>query len=315
VHSRDGARSIMPLACQFQRVILRYITKLLFSGRVIRAVGAGGMMKAQLRSARGVQDSGTLAGKVIVVTGGSRGIGRAIAIRLAREGGKLILAARDAAALYKVVAEITASGGMAVAFPADLRLPESGAALVAGALTSYGAIDIVVNNAGAAKRGEFTELTDADWVDGFALKFFGAVRLVRAAWPHLKERRGAVLNIVGVGGRTPGGEFTIGGSVNGAALSFTKALSDVGIRDGVQVNAINPGWVRTDRLRGFLETAAAQHGGDIEAAASELSRKSNIVRLGEPDDIANLAAYILSPQGRLLQGALIDLDGGQTKTV
>lgn len=89
----------------------------------------------------------------------------------------------------------------------------------------------------------------------------------------------------------------------------------MGIRDGVQVNAINPGWVRTDWLRGFLQTAAARHGGDIEAAAAEMSKRSNIVKLGEPEDIANLAAYILSPHGRLLQGSLIDLDGGQTKTV
>ncbi len=273
------------------------------------------MADEQFRDSHGAQKVGSLAGKVVIVTGGSRGIGRAIALRLANEGGKLVLAARDASVLDKVVVEITAAGSIATVFPMDLRLPESGAALVAATLKAYGAIDIVVNNAGAAKRGEFTELNDADWMDGFALKFFGAVRLVRAAWPHLKERRGSVLNIIGVGGRTPGGEFTIGGSVNGAALSFTKALSDVGIRDGVQVNAINPGWVRTDRLRGFLQTAAAQHGGDIEAAALEMAKRSNIVRLGEPEDIANLAAYILSPQGRLLQGSLIDLDGGQTKTV
>jgi NAD(P)-dependent dehydrogenase (short-subunit alcohol dehydrogenase family) len=276
---------------------------------------ANGMADKRLQDFHGAQSGRSLAGNIIIVTGGSRGIGRAIAIRLAREGGKLVLAARDPNALEKVVAEITATRGTATAFPTDLRLPESGAALVTGALKAYGAIDIVVNNAGAAKRGEFTELNDADWMDGFALKFFGAVRLVRAAWPYLKERHGSVLNIIGVGGRTPGGEFTIGGSVNGAGLSFTKALSDVGIRDGVQVNAINPGWVRTDRLRGFLQTAAAQHGGDIEAAAAEMSKRSNIVRLGEPEDIANLAAYILSPQGRLLQGSLIDLDGGQTKTV
>jgi 3-oxoacyl-[acyl-carrier protein] reductase len=124
-----------------------------------------------------------------------------------------------------------------------------------------------------------------------------------------------VFNIIGVGGRTPGPEFAIGGSVNGACLSFTKALADIGIRDGVQVNAINPGWVRTDRLRSLLASRAAQHGGSIEAATEEVIREMNAVRLGEPEDVANLAAFILSPQARLLQGALIDLDGGQTKTV
>jgi NAD(P)-dependent dehydrogenase (short-subunit alcohol dehydrogenase family) len=259
--------------------------------------------------------SGAVAGKSIIVTGASRGIGQAIAVRLAREGGKLILAARNAEALRKAVAEIEATGGTATSFAGDLRLPEVPPALVKAALDAYDAIDIVVNNAGATKRGDFLELSDADWSDGFALKFFGAVRLTRAAWPHLKASKGAVLNIIGIGGRTPGPEFTIGGSVNGACLSLTKALADIGIRDGVQVNAVNPGWVRTDRMRKLLESAAAKHGGDMQAAIEQVVRASNVVRLGEPEDIANLAAFILSPRSRLLQGALIDMDGGQTKTL
>jgi NAD(P)-dependent dehydrogenase (short-subunit alcohol dehydrogenase family) len=263
----------------------------------------------------GARSGATLADKIIIVTGASRGIGRAIALRLAREGGKLVLAARNGTALARVVAEIESAGGKAISFAADLRSPETPAALVDAALSAYGTIDIVVNNAGATRRGDFLELTEADWVDGFALKFFGAVRLTRAAWPHLKKRHGSVLNIIGVGGRTPGAEFAIGGSVNGACMSFTKSLSDVGIRDGVQVNGINPGRVRTDRMRTLLEAEAAQHGGNIDAAIEEVVRKSNVVRLGEPEDVANLAAFILSPQSRLLQGALIDLDGGQTKTV
>src|SRR5258708_4412433 len=260
------------------------------------------------------RSDGSFAGKTIIVTGGSRGIGRAIALRLARGGGKLVLAARDPEALAKVVAEIEAGGGTASSFAADLRLPDNPAALVDAALKAYGAIDIVVNNAGATRRGDFLTLTDADWMDGFALKFFGAVRLTRAAWPHLKQTRGSVLNIIGIGGRTPGAEFTIGGSVNGACMSFTKGLADIGIRDGVQVNEINPGSVRTERLRTLLESQAAQHGGNLDAAIEQLVRKANVVRLGEPEDVANLAAFILSPQSRLLQGALIDLDGRQTET-
>ena len=259
--------------------------------------------------------TGTLANKIIIVTGASKGIGRAIALRLAQDGASLVLAARDATSLAKVAAEIEACGGKATSFAADLRIPESPAALVDAAIKAHGAIDAVVNNAGATRRGDFLELTDADWVDGFALKFFGAVRLTRAAWPHLKTRKGSVLNIVGTGGRTPGAEFTIGGSVNGACLSFTKALADIGIRDGVQVNAINPGYVRTDRLKALLATQAAQFGGDINAAIEHVVQKSNVVRLGEPEDIANLAAFVLSPKSRYLQGALIDLDGGQSKTV
>ena len=256
-----------------------------------------------------------LEGKIAIVTGASRGIGRAIALRLAQDGATLVLAARTEADLAKVSVQIKSGGGKAIPVAGDLRVPETPAAVVKAALDAYGAIDIVVNNAGATKRGNFFELTDADWADGFALKFMGAVRLTRAAWPHLKARRGTVLNIIGGGGRTPGAEFTIGGSVNGACLSFTKAVADIGIQDGVQVNAINPGRVKTDRLKQLLADEAAEYGGDMEATMEAIARKSNIVRLGEPEDVANLAAFMVSPQSRYMQGALIDLDGGQTKTI
>ena len=256
-----------------------------------------------------------LTGKVAIVTGGSRGIGRAIALRLARDRAQVVIAARDNAKLAAAADEIASAGGVVETFAADLREPDAPGALAKAAVEAFGGIDIVVNNAGATRRGEFPELSEADWMDGFALKFFGAVRLVRAAWPYLKERRGAVLNIIGTGGRTPGPLFTIGGSVNGAFLSFTKALADVGIRDGVQVNAINPGYIRTDRLQGWIKSAAAETGGDMAAAEREMVRRANVVRIGEPEDIANLAAFVLAPENRLLQGALLDLDGGLTKTV
>jgi NAD(P)-dependent dehydrogenase (short-subunit alcohol dehydrogenase family) len=252
---------------------------------------------------------------VAIVTGASRGIGRAIALRLAKDGQQVALAARNEERLREVASEIASCGGTAAVFPVDLRALHSPAALAEFTLKTFGGIDIVVNNAGATRRGDFFELTNDDWADGFALKFFGAVRLARSAWPHLKQRRGAVLNIIGIGGRTPGPEFAIGGSVNAACLAFTKSLADIGIRDGVQVNAINPGYVKTDRLRAWLEADAAQHGDTTEAAAERRVRQVNVVRLGEPEDIAELAAFILSNRARWLQGALIDMDGGQTKTI
>ena len=252
------------------------------------------------------------AGRTAIVTGASRGIGRAIALRFAQNGLRVVLCARDLMALDETVREIENSGGTALAVALDLCLAESPAQLAATAVKAFGRIDVVVNNAGATKRGEFELLTDEEWTDGFALKFFGAVRLTRAAWPELKRQAGSVVNIAGVGGRTPGPAFTIGGSVNAALLSFTKALADVGVRDGVQVNAINPGPVRTDRL---VRRLAAEKGIDLESAAEELVRSANITRLGETEDIAGLVAFIVSPGGRLLQGSLIDMDGGQTKTI
>ena len=256
-----------------------------------------------------------LEGKVAIITGGSRGIGRAIALRLSQNGARLVICARTAAVLDEVVREIQAAGASAMAVAVDLRLPGAPSTVVDAAVKAYGGIDIVVNNAGATKRGEFLELTDDDWADGFALKFFGAVRLTRAAWPELKKRSGSVVNISGAGGRTPGPEFTIGGSVNAALLSFTKAMADVGIRDGVQVNTINPGTIRTGRLQLRLASIVKEQRIDLETAERRFVQEAQITRIGEPEDVANLVAYIVRSEGRFLQGSLIDLDGGSTKTI
>jgi len=167
---------------------------------------------------------------VALITGSSRGIGRAIALKLAAEGARCILTGRDRDALAAI--EIPQSRWLAI----DLREPEAPQRLVDFAVAQYGRLDIVVNNAGATKRGDFLALSDEDWLDGFALKFFGAVRVTRAAWPHLKATRGSVLNIAGVGGRTPGPQFSIGGSVNAAMMALTKSLADAGLADGIQVN-------------------------------------------------------------------------------
>ncbi len=244
--------------------------------------------------------------KTAIVSGASRGIGRAIALRLARDGALVVLSARDEAALEAVRGEIVGQSGAASIFPADLRLPDSPGRLVEHALKQFGRIDVVVNNAGATRRGDFLELTDDDWADGYALKLFGAVRLTRATWPHLKATGGSLLNIAGVGGRTPGAEFTIGGSVNAALLSFSKAMAEVGLRDGVQVNLVNPGTIRTERFAKRLASFASEQ---------EFVTALGVTKIGEPEDVANLVAYITGPEGRFLHGALIDLDGGATKTV
>lgn len=256
-----------------------------------------------------------LDGKTAIITGASRGIGRAIAIRLAEDGAKVVLSARNQEQLDIAICDVKNRGGQAAALAIDLRKPEAPPQLVQFALRTFGKIDIVVNNAGATKRGEFEELSEDDWQDGFALKFFGAVRLTRAAWPHLRATAGSVVNISGIGGRTPGAQFAIGGSVNAAMLSFTKAIAETGIRDGIQVNAICPGYIRTERFQTRLASFAKEHGVDIEAAEAQFVRHDHITRIGEPEDVAELVAFIVSPAGRLLHGAMIDIDAGATKTI
>jgi NAD(P)-dependent dehydrogenase (short-subunit alcohol dehydrogenase family) len=253
--------------------------------------------------------------RTAIVTGASRGIGRAIAIRLAQDGFRTVLSARDKDALAEVARTIEEQGGEAAVLPIDIRLPDIPAQLAEFALQRTGRIDVVVNNAGATKRGDFLQLTDTDWADGFALKFFGAVRLTRAAWPHLRAVGGSVVVISGIGGRTPGAEFAIGGSVNAALLSLTKALADTGLRDGIRVNAVNPGTIRTQRFQARLKALAAGSGIDVAETEQKFVQRAGITRIGEPEDVASLVACIVSPENSLLHGAIIDLDGGATKSL
>ncbi len=252
-----------------------------------------------------------LRGKAALVSGASRGIGLAIARRLAAEGMRVLLVARSAAALEEAAAALPGAAG----FAADLRRREAAAQAVGAAVGRFGRLDLLVNCAGATQRGDFLTLDDAAWEDGFALKFFGAVRLSRAAWPHLRTARGGIVNIAGVGGRQPGADFAIGGPVNAALMNLTKALADRGIAEGVRVNCINPGSIRTGRLTGRIRSLAAERGLDEAAAAEALAAQAGIARFGEPEEIAEAVAFLASDAASYIQGAILDVDGGWIRAV
>jgi len=253
-----------------------------------------------------------LTGKVAIVTGASKGIGRAIAQTLASEGMRVVVVARSTPQLDELAKTL---GDGCLAHAVDLMRPEAPAHVVEATIARFGQLDVLVNNAGAAKRGDFLTLTDSDWRDGFDLKFLGAMRLSRAAWPHLRAASGTIVNIVGIGGRTGSAEFAIGGSVNAALLNLTKVLADRGVKDGVRVNAINPGGIVTDRLQTRLKTFAAEHDVDLEEAERQMARALGVARFGQPEEIARLVAFLASPQAAFCQGSIVDADGGQTRTL
>src|SRR5579884_3638960 len=255
-----------------------------------------------------------LSGKIALVTGSSRGIGRGVAEALAVEGCDLMLTGRDEKALEETASTIRAKGRRAATSALDLREAGAPEKLVANVRREFGGLDILVNNAGATKRGDFLELTDADWADGYALKFFGHVRLARAAWPLLKERRGSLVAIGGTGGRKPTAEFTIGASVNAAVAAFSKCLADRGKEDGVQVNCIHPSMVETDRLWRRIKAEMERTGWPEDKARKEMCRGFGITRFGTVEDVADLITFLVSSRATWMHGATIDLDGGEIPT-
>lgn len=248
--------------------------------------------------------------KVAIVTGASRGIGKAIAETLSAEGMKLTLVARSPLEAFS--ASLPADS-LPLSF--DLRLPDSASQVIEATIQKFGGLDLLVNNAGATTRGDFLALTDEAWADGYSLKFFGAMRLSREAWPHLVKSSGSIVNIIGIGGRTGSAEFAIGGSVNAALMNLTKVLADRGVKDGVRVNAINPGSIATERLKSRIKSLAAEKNLSPEEAQTQMAKNLNIARFGEPNEIAQTVAFLASSQASYLQGAIIDVDGGATRTL
>jgi NAD(P)-dependent dehydrogenase (short-subunit alcohol dehydrogenase family) len=257
-----------------------------------------------------------LNGKVALVTGANRGIGAAVAAELAREGMHLCLVARDSTKLREVADTLVRTANVAVhTFSADLRDQAAPAQAIAEAVGHFGRLDLLVNNAGATKRADFFTLTEEDWQDGFALKFHGYVRMTRAAWPHLLSTKGSIVNIVGIGSRAGSAEFTIGGSVNVALLNFTKAMADIGVQQGVRVNAVNPGLIATDRFTRNVERVMREQGLGHDEALAFLLSGHGTTRVGLPEEIGSLVAYLASAKADFIQGSIIDIDGGATRSL
>jgi NAD(P)-dependent dehydrogenase (short-subunit alcohol dehydrogenase family) len=256
---------------------------------------------------------GEFAGKVAVITGGSRGIGREIAVDFAKAGAQTVIVSSSDSNLAAATKTIAAAGGPApLAITADLRKLEGIQQVFNTVKDKFGRCDILVNSAGATKAGNFVDLPDEAWMDGYALKLFGCVRMCRAFWPMLKSANGFVVNIGGGAARSPGADFSIGASVNAAMGNFSKALSQQGKKDGVNVNVIHPGATETERFYQLLEQRSKASGKPVDQLKQEATVKDGLRRLGKAEDISALTLFLCSEKSRHIQGTAIAVDGGST---
>src|SRR6202453_671942 len=250
---------------------------------------------------------------VAIVTGASQGIGRATALRLARDFSAVVLASRNQDELQTAAVAVSAAGAKSQIYALDLREPQSAETIVKGTLDRFGRIDALLNIAGAVPQIDLFEMTDAQWEDGLALKLHGARLLTIRAWDALKASGGAVVLISGSAALDPKPAFAAVATINAAIIALAKAFAEQGIKDGVQVNSVVPGAVMTGRRRSFMEHWAPEHGMSVAEAMKQFPEKAGIARYGEPDEIAGLMAYLVSREARWLTGASVRMDGGEIK--
>jgi len=252
---------------------------------------------------------------VAIITGASQGIGQATAIRLARDFSALALVARSQAHLEQTAEAVRTAGAETLVIDADLSQPAVAQSVVDQTLGAFGRIDALLNIAGAVPQIDLFEMTDAQWEAGLALKLHGARRLTIAAWPALKAAKGAVVLMSGNSALFPKAPYAAVGTINAAIVALAKAFSDRGITDGVQVNSVLPGPVMTGRRRSYLQHWAPLHDMTVEEATANFPKETGIARYGEPEEIAELMAFLVSPGARWMTGSTLRMDGGEVKSI
>lgn len=250
---------------------------------------------------------------VAIVTGASQGIGHSTALRLARDFAAVVLVARNREKLVETADAVKKLGAEALVIDADLSVPSAAKTVVEKTLAAFGRIDALLNIAGAVPQIDLFEMTDEQWDAGLALKLHGARRLTMEAWPALKASKGAVVLISGNSAETPKAPYAAVATINAAIVALAKAFSDRGIADEVQVNSVLPGAVMTGRRRSYLERWAPSHDMTVAEATEKFPREAGIGRYGEPEDIAELMAFLVSPGARWMTGSTVRMDGGEVK--
>jgi NAD(P)-dependent dehydrogenase (short-subunit alcohol dehydrogenase family) len=248
-----------------------------------------------------------LKGKVAVVTGGSEGIGKATALRLAEEGAHVAICARRKEPLDNVAADIQKFGVQGLAVTADMSKAADVERFMKAVTDRFGRVDILVNNAGTSKRGAFLELTDEEWAADLELKVFGAIRCTRLAVPHMKKSGGGrIVNITISSAKQPGAESYPTSVSRAAGLAITKALSKEFAADNILVNTVCIGRIKS----GQHERRYQRQGQTAEQYYAESAKGIPMGRVGEAEEVANVIAFLVSDAASYVTGSSINLDGG-----
>jgi 3-oxoacyl-[acyl-carrier protein] reductase len=254
-----------------------------------------------------------LEGRAAIVTGASQGIGREIALGLAREGVDLVICARRADPLEQVAGEVAELGRAVEAVGADVSTAAGVEATVNAAQDRFGGVDILVNNAGKGSPMALRELTDDNWRASFELNLMSAVRFSRACVPIMRTRgRGRIVNISSRVAREPDPYFAPYGAAKAALINFSKSLANAYSKDGVLTNCVVPGLVRSEAVTQAAEESAAATGKTVEQVfeATLALRPIPVGRIGEPEDIAGLVVFLVSRQASWITGGCFTVDGG-----
>ena len=258
-----------------------------------------------------------LADKIALVTGASKGIGKAIAFELAAEGVHLALAGRNKKDLEQCAADIKAQYEVQV-FPvvADIANLPGVHSLVKSVHQHFGGIDILINNAGSIRSGSLLSKPDGEWREDWDLKLFGYLRMMREVFPLMQASGGGrIVNIIGRAGRQADPDYLAGGGANAALMNMTKGVAVEGGPHNILVNAINPGPTRTERYDGINGNLANSWGVSIAEVEARRMQEIPLGRPCEPDEVAALAVFLVSSRAAYINGVIMELDGGATRCI